>query len=136
MKSRFVCRQVPLKYSQDISLSIFEIGNVTDTRYGALRDDCFPAVAVDLRQVVVERGDIDDIRGRGKHLSAPREGAVDAGLAFVSGCDEPVIFRPLPLVDFPAEDAGVEVDRSLGFIDGDLKVNYPWHKFSIDTFWL
>jgi hypothetical protein len=61
----------------------------------------------------------------GRSLSR-QQSAVDSGRAFLARLDEPVRLA-FPLVEFPAEELAVELDRALGLLGLDLEMDGTRH---------
>src|SRR5205807_8414656 len=91
-----------------------------------------PALLRDLFGVVIDRRHVDRADVGNHRLAVDgavplEQPAVDAGLTFGAGLDQPVVLRPAPLVNLPAEQLAVEADGPVRVLAVDLEMNDARH---------
>src|SRR5450755_2424328 len=118
---RLLRRGIRLHHAENIALAVVCVGEPADSRDRHSWHDHHGSQLADFLERCVEtvyadRADvrIDRLHRYRRRSASGEQAAVNAYRARLAGLDQPVILWAFPLVERPAEQGGVESDRSLG----------------------
>src|SRR5271155_4919940 len=118
---------IGLHHAENVAFRIFAICEVAHGRNRRLWHDIFSAGFYNGGDGIIHRGHSDRVGGRSDASGLLHHSAVDARLAFLAGGHHPVLHRPGPLVEFPAERLSVERRGALRLCCGYFKMNDSRH---------
>src|SRR6266481_4130864 len=113
--------RIALLNAEQISFGILAICEVADGGNRRLRHNLPAAGAVHRRHSLFDRLDVDSVRDGG-NVALFHQAAIDAGRAVWAGVHHPILHRPWPFFDLPAESFLVESGGALGIVSGYFKM--------------
>src|SRR6266404_2779029 len=129
LDKNLLCVRVRLHYAEKIAFGIFAVRKISHSRNRRLRHDQFSAGLRHRGQGSVNGINSKRVR-RGLHIAALHDAAVDSRRFLIARLHQPILHRPGPLFDLPAEHFLVERNRAVGIVHRNFKMNDSGHDTS------